>query len=371
MPATASPTVSAPPQSSWSLDLLQNLDWKRFEELTRMVITKGGYRTELAGVSHKGDVALSVFNDPHGRKPDAMIQCPEWQHIRIKEDHMRAFSDTLHNNGLTQGTYITPGSFGPDATLFAHHHNIELIDGPSYLEMLKQLKPDENAYLLQLATAGEFDVPTCPACGGKMEQRQTGAPRRGGIKKNLNFRKDETVGIKVQCNKLVIGKKADVQFMKEVHAMKITIRGRAVGNFTCNGTVTIEPTGTVVGMVSARAIQLVPGGILDGEMKILDAREIVPIAEDPVETFWGCKNHPRCPAVLKLREPDQSGYPGTQEPQGAFTSIPQSPNATAAETADENITTAPQSTSPPSEGHNTPPPIDSPFQPVPDIHRPA
>ncbi|MEM8954637.1 MAG: restriction endonuclease [Verrucomicrobiota bacterium] len=370
MPDAATLTATSPFQQTWSLDLLQQLDWKRFEELTRMVITKGGYRTEVAVVSPNGAVSLLVFKDPQTRKPDAMIQCPAWQEIRVHEEPLRHFSETLQSKGLSQGTFITPGSFAPDATLFAHHHNIELIDGLAYLEMLYQLEPDETAYFLQLATAGEFAVPTCPTCGAKMEQRQTGAPRRGSAKKNLNFRKSETVDVKVQCNKLTIGKKADVQFMKEVHAMKITIRGRAVGNFTCNGTVTIEPTGTVVGMVAARAIQLIPDGILDGEMKILNAAEIVPVAEDPVETFWGCRSHPRCPSVLNLRESDAPPPPRAPDANAPFTSIPPSPSSNAAETAGETPATAPESSSHPRTDYSHSSPQYNPLEPNRDTHIP-
>jgi hypothetical protein len=301
---TASISPRSTPRQEWSLDLLQQLDWKRFEELTRMIVTKGGYRAEVVSVSPQADVSLSIYNGGGRRKPDAMIRCPQWEKTRVGEDQLRLFFTDLLNRGLKQGTFITPGLFSSAAAAYARDHDLELIDGPAYLEMLERLAPEDRLYLLKLATAGEFFVPTCPLCGGKMEQRQSDAPHSERLPRKMTFRKSETVSLRVRCNKLTIGKRADVQFLKEVHAMNMVIRGRTVGNFTCNGTVNIEPSGTVIGLVAARAVHLAPGGTLDGEMKILNTREILPIATDPQETFWGCRNHPRCPAVLKLREPD-------------------------------------------------------------------
>ena len=111
----------------------------------------------------------------------------------------------------------------------------------------------------------------------------------------------------MRCNRLVVAKGAEVQFSKAVFANKMTFHGRAVGNFTCSGPAEISAGASVIGMVAARSVNLRPGGVLDGEMRILDEAEIRPVRPLPKEILWGCPNFPRCEAVLPAREPAAKG----------------------------------------------------------------
>jgi cytoskeletal protein CcmA (bactofilin family) len=67
---------------------------------------------------------------------------------------------------------------------------------------------------------------------------------------------------------VVIGKKADVQFFRELQVGSIEIRGRMFGEIVAGTVVTIRSGGSLEGNVSARAINVEKGGTFTGQLAI-------------------------------------------------------------------------------------------------------
>jgi len=67
---------------------------------------------------------------------------------------------------------------------------------------------------------------------------------------------------------VIIGKKADVQFFRQLQVGSIEIRGRMTGEILAETVVTIRNTGSLDGNVVARAINVEKGGTFSGQLVI-------------------------------------------------------------------------------------------------------
>ena len=88
--------------------------------------------------------------------------------------------------------------------------------------------------------------------------------------------------------KLVIDKKADVEFARPVKARAVEIHGKMVADINCDGCLSISSGGSLVGVVHAKAINIEKGGIFSGELAIGQEEEpppepIVPPEPTPVK----------------------------------------------------------------------------------------
>lgn len=73
----------------------------------------------------------------------------------------------------------------------------------------------------------------------------------------------------VHCHRLVVEKGSDVHFMNKITAAEAAISGRILGNIHCSGSVNISASGVVQGDVTGRAVNIEPGGQLDGTINIV------------------------------------------------------------------------------------------------------
>ncbi len=294
------------PGRRWDADLLLRLDWKRFQDLVRVLVTKAGYRVRPLLVGEAGVCLMSLVNGSR-RRPEALLGCAPWNQPVVSGRLLAGFHQEVVNRGFPRGTFFTPGRFHSDAADFAGVRPIERVDARDFVAVLARLSAAEAEHLLKLTTAGEFGVPTCPACSIKLALRDSEMPEGAGKLKNLTVRRSETFVGDVRCNRLTIGRGAEAQFLKGVYANRLVVHGRAMGNFTCRGAAKIGVGAWVVGSVAARSVELEPGGIVDGEMRILDEVEVRPVRVPPHEPIWGCPNYPKCRVVLPVRKLDAPG----------------------------------------------------------------
>lgn len=73
----------------------------------------------------------------------------------------------------------------------------------------------------------------------------------------------------IHCVRLNVVKGSDVQLINTLYTKEAEIHARICGNIHCEGPVLIGNGGCVEGDVSARSVNIEPGGHLDGSMNIL------------------------------------------------------------------------------------------------------
>ncbi len=291
--------------NQWSLSLLHQLDWKRFHELTHAIIHRGGYRALPDSVKPDGGCTVTLMrNNAQARRPEARMAVAGWNGLRVNSVEMQSFIAEVMDTCMPHGVFVTPGTFAPEARALASQGNVELVDGPAFLDTLRDLPLNEQEFLLRLATAGDFQSPSCPHCQVKMVLRASEAPRHDGPLPDLHFKHSDTVSHELRCGTLNIPAGVEVLFLKPVHAEYITLSGRATGSMVCNGQVVIGPGAVYTGLIAARSINVKEGGTLDGEASILSAEEIQPVRPIPQPPVWGCPNYPACCGVLDVRHPE-------------------------------------------------------------------
>ncbi len=64
--------------------------------------------------------------------------------------------------------FMTTGKYSNEAKAFASRNRITLIDGQMLLAMILRLPESVREQLLTFATAGDYNIPSCPSCGTKM-----------------------------------------------------------------------------------------------------------------------------------------------------------------------------------------------------------
>jgi Restriction endonuclease/Polymer-forming cytoskeletal len=293
----AIPTPSQ--QAQWTLDLLRNLEWHRFQELVGRLLHRAGFLPEVAWVRPDGATALTLVHPARPRQLEAVVQCPPWQSQEVDLTALHDLHQVVVEEGAQRGIYVTPGSFREEARGFARLKPIELVDGRDLLGTLQRMTSEERDYLLRMTTFGPYAIPSCPSCARKMELVDDGF--LGQRQRDLIFRDNRFESGSVDCRHLMVKEGAEVVFMKSVTATSMLVQGKVTGNFVINGRLHIPTGGIVGGLVSARAIQLDPGGTLEAEARILNEIELAHIRPMPAAQVWRCPSYPKCRSTLPLR----------------------------------------------------------------------
>ena len=122
----------------------------------------------------------------------------------------------------------------------------------------------------------------------------------------VEFRAPGKVQGKLTAPLVVIGKKADVQFFRQLQVGSIEIRGKMSGEIVAETVVTIRSTGSLDGNVVARSINVEKGGTFSGQLvigqKTWEQAELLPVVE-------GTK--PRTLAKARRPPPHPFGLPAT------------------------------------------------------------
>lgn len=153
--------------TEWSLDLIQSIEWKRFEDLCQRFYASKGIRSECTPLGPDGGIDIRLFQDDSG-KATSIVQCKAWGDSYVGVKPIRELLGVMVHEKVAKAFFMTSGKYSDEAKAFAVPNRITLIDGKMLLAMLLRLPEDSRNQLLAFATAGDYTTPTCPTCGTKM-----------------------------------------------------------------------------------------------------------------------------------------------------------------------------------------------------------
>lgn len=161
-----------PPQApSWSRQVFNDIEWRRFEAVCEALFAQAGFETKAQ--SHGADGGVDIWlHSKHAEGPAAVVQCKHWQGKQVGTKEMREFFGVMASHGLKRGTYATSSTFTADALRFAKDNGISALDGDGLLALIARRAPDQQQALLATAYEGEYWKPTCASCGVKMVDRE-------------------------------------------------------------------------------------------------------------------------------------------------------------------------------------------------------
>lgn len=161
-----------PTHTTWSLDLLREIEWKRFEELCAAFYREVGLRTETIRCGADGGVDAKLY-EAGSDDPVAIVQCKAWNSRPVGVKPVRELLGVMTHQGVKKGIFIATGDFTKEAKEFATTNPLDLVDGKSLLDMIDKLPVGAVDRLLAVATTGDYTTPTCPSCGIKMVVRNS------------------------------------------------------------------------------------------------------------------------------------------------------------------------------------------------------
>ena len=158
--------------TTWSLDLLRHLEWRRFEELCTAYFEALGF---TASVTHSraGGAADIALRAEGADTVSVLVHCRAWSAYPIGLKPLQELFAGMAPAGAGEAVLVTSGRFTPPAAEFAAKHHIQLLDGARLLTEFAGLIPEKALALLKLATRGDFLTPTCPSCSIKMTSRKS------------------------------------------------------------------------------------------------------------------------------------------------------------------------------------------------------
>ncbi len=157
--------------STWSLDLLLSLEWKRYEEICKELLQlkyKNRSSVSLTPMGADGGIDLKVTNSKN--KIIAIGQCKAWNNP-IGVSLIRELYGVMASENVESGYFFTTSSFSLDAIQFAKGKKIKLIDGKQQIKMVLSLPLVQQNRLIKIAIEGNYQTPTCPSCDKKMIKR--------------------------------------------------------------------------------------------------------------------------------------------------------------------------------------------------------
>ncbi|WP_018985521.1 restriction endonuclease [Methylophilus methylotrophus] len=155
----------------WSLKLIQELEWKLFEELCVSLYKENGFKAEATPLGGDGGIDIKLFKGV-SNTPLAIVQCKSWsQKVGVKP--IREFLGVMKHEGVSHGFYLTTSDFTPEAEYVANQNGIRLANGHKILKMIQKLNQETQNKLYSKIAHGDYKTPTCPSCGVKMQRRKS------------------------------------------------------------------------------------------------------------------------------------------------------------------------------------------------------
>ena len=165
------PGIAPPPtplaKHEWSLDLIQAIEWKRFEDVCQKFYEAKGIRSACTPLGPDGGIDIRLFQDDSGLAT-AIVQCKAWGSSYVGVKPIREMLGVMVHEKVAKAFFMTSGKYSDEAKAFATPNRITLIDGTMLLAMFKRLPVEASQKLLKFATQGDYNIPSCPTCGRKM-----------------------------------------------------------------------------------------------------------------------------------------------------------------------------------------------------------
>ena len=170
-----------------SLEALRAMRWQDFERLVGEYYRRRGYGVrETGGGGADGGIDLALKRDGE----TWLVQCKHFANAAVGVKPVRELLGVVAGEGASGGIFITTSAFTREAEAFARGQKLELVDGETLLERVKEVQGGKSAApapepagrpaeaaKAPAASAAPPPVPAdapavqCPKCGSPMVRR--------------------------------------------------------------------------------------------------------------------------------------------------------------------------------------------------------
>jgi restriction system protein len=161
---------------------LEGITWKEFEMLVGEAFRLQGYQVtenHAGGADGGVDLVLRKGNEKY------FVQCKQWKAFTVGVTIVRELYGVMAAERAVGGFVVTSGKFTKDAEEFAKGRNVELIDGPKLMTMIRTAQAARKSPATPrpvtpaapapaepiLAPSPALVSPSCPVCSKAMVKR--------------------------------------------------------------------------------------------------------------------------------------------------------------------------------------------------------
>ena len=167
--------------NKWSLELIEALEWKCFEDLCANYFKAKGWNAQVTKLGADDGIDIFLYRSRGDlSKPLGIVQCKAWSSSRVGVKSIRELLGIMTDIGCPLGIFITTSSYTPEAEVFAKGKNIKLLDARRIFELIKALPENKQQELLSSTTKGDYLTPSCPSCGLKLVLRTARSGKNSG-----------------------------------------------------------------------------------------------------------------------------------------------------------------------------------------------
>ena len=141
--------------TTWTLDLLRALEWKRFEEVCADLCRYLGFEARTQRQGADGGVDIHLYR-PEADTPSVVVQCKSWNAWRVGVKPVRELLGVMMAAGVSEGIFMTTATFTREALDFGRANGIDCMDGPALIGAIRTLPEAAQQAMLMAATAGDY-----------------------------------------------------------------------------------------------------------------------------------------------------------------------------------------------------------------------
>lgn len=151
------------------LDSLLSMSWREFEMLVGEAFRRQGYAVEETGLGG-ADGGIDLILRKNQRIE--LVQCKQWRTRQVKVNVVREMAGLLGHHRADAVKIVCVGEFTPDAKEFASGKAIELINGETLLQLVRDVQTSAPPAQRPSPRVGaNAPSPSCPMCGATMVRR--------------------------------------------------------------------------------------------------------------------------------------------------------------------------------------------------------
>jgi restriction system protein len=138
------------------------MSWGQFELLVVEAFRRRGCRiTERGTAATDGSMNLELTNGEHR----FVVHCKQWRAKEVGIGALRELNSVMIVTNAAGGFVVTTGAFSAEARTFAAGRNIQLIDGPTLREMLRDSDTIASPSMEGVITVLPTGIPTVISIG--------------------------------------------------------------------------------------------------------------------------------------------------------------------------------------------------------------
>ncbi len=157
-------------KTDFDLELLHELEWKRFEDLCEGFWSIKGYPSRTTGAGADGGVDIVITDRADNSKIFAIAQCKAYAKP-VGVELVRSLWGCKDHFKAQLAIFYGLSGFTEDSKKFAEGKHLKLISGSELLRNLMAWPDTDRAVLFQRITSGDYQTPTCSRCDIKMVRR--------------------------------------------------------------------------------------------------------------------------------------------------------------------------------------------------------